>query len=72
MKKNRVVIDTNVFISSIIGQLGYSRRIFDELILTAEIKLCLSQEVLAEYTEVANRQRFSKYPEFLTKANQLL
>lgn len=72
MKKNLIVIDTNVFISSIIGQLGYSRRIFDELILTNEVKICLSQEVFDEYYEIANRTRFAKYQDFHTKANELL
>ncbi len=72
MKRNLIVIDTNVFISSIIGQLGYSRRIFDELVLTSEVKICLSEEVFEEYLEVANRKRFAKYPNFNAKANELL
>lgn len=32
MENNRVVIDTNVFISSIIGQFGYPYKIINELI----------------------------------------
>lgn len=72
MKKSLIVIDTNVFISSIIGQLGYSRRIVDELILTSEVNICLSVEVFAEYDEVAKRERFAKYQNFHTKANELI
>ncbi|MCB9033096.1 MAG: putative toxin-antitoxin system toxin component, PIN family [Chitinophagales bacterium] len=72
MKSNLIVIDTNVFISSIIGQLGYPRRIFDELVLTNEIQICLSETVLLEYYEVANRERFKKYKDFNKKANELI
>jgi putative PIN family toxin of toxin-antitoxin system len=67
-----VVIDTNVLISSIIGQAGYSHKIFNEIVFTGEIKICLSQEILAEYIEVANRQRFKKYASFTFKATQLI
>lgn len=72
MKRNLIVIDTNVFISAIIGQLGFSRRIFDELVLTNEIQICLSEAVLAEYYDVANRERFKKYKDFNRKANELI
>lgn len=72
MRKSLIVIDTNVFISSIIGQFGYSYKIFKELVLTLEVRLCLSAEVFAEYYEVANRQRFAKYEKFYEKANNLL
>ncbi len=34
MVNNRVVIDTNVFISALIGQYSYPFKIFDELILS--------------------------------------
>lgn len=34
--------------------------------------MCLSDEVFAEYYEVANRERFAKYKEFHAKANKLL
>lgn len=72
MKKNLIVIDTIVFISSIIGQLGYSRRIFDEIILTNEVQICLSEAILIEYYEVANRARFKKYKDFHSKAIELI
>lgn len=48
-----MVIDTNVFISSIIGQFGFPYKIINELILTGEIKLCLSPQLLQEYEEVS-------------------
>lgn len=73
MENNRVVIDTNVFISSIIGQFGFPYKIINELILTGEIKLCLSPQLLQEYEEVSQRERFAKkYPNFPKKAKQLI
>ncbi len=72
MRKNLIVIDTNVLISSLIGQHGYSHKIFDELVLTLEVKICLSREILEEYHEVANRPRFAKYLNFTMTANKLI
>jgi putative PIN family toxin of toxin-antitoxin system len=72
LKKNLAVIDTNVLISSLIGQHGYSKRIFEELIFTNRIILCVSEVVFQEYKEVLNRDRFKKYNGFITSANELL
>ncbi len=49
---NRVVIDTNVFISSFFG--GIPRKIID-LWKDGKITLCLSQEIVEEYVEVLMR-----------------
>ena len=67
-----MVIDTNVLIASIIGQSGYPQRIFDELVLSGEVKICLSQAVLEEYEEVTEREKFKKYPNFVAKAQGLI
>jgi putative PIN family toxin of toxin-antitoxin system len=48
----RVVIDTNIFISSFFG--GVPREIID-LWKNGEIILCLSQGIVEEYIEVINR-----------------
>jgi putative PIN family toxin of toxin-antitoxin system len=73
MENNRVVIDTNVFISSIIGQFGYPYKIINDLVLTGEILICLSPQLLKEYEEVSQRERFAKkYPDFPRKAKQLI
>jgi len=48
----RVVIDTNIFISSFFG--GVPREIID-LWKNGEIILCLSQGIVEEYLEVLNR-----------------
>jgi putative PIN family toxin of toxin-antitoxin system len=48
----RVVIDTNVFVSSFFG--GNPRKIID-LWKNGSIVLCLSQEIIEEYLAVLNR-----------------
>ena len=48
----KVVIDTNVFISSFFG--GIPREIIN-LWKKGKIKLCLTQEIVEEYLEVLNR-----------------
>jgi putative PIN family toxin of toxin-antitoxin system len=50
----KVVIDTNIFVSSFFG--GNPRRIID-LWKKGEITLCLSKDILDEYTEVLQRIR---------------
>ena len=49
---NRVVIDTNVFVSSFFG--GVPREIIN-LWKEGKITLCLSQGIIEEYLEVLNR-----------------
>ena len=48
----RVVIDTNIFVSSFFG--GNPRKIID-LWRKGEITLCLSKDILDEYSEVLQR-----------------
>ena len=52
MRMNKVVIDTNIFISSFFG--GLPRKVIDEW-KNGKIQLCLSQEIIEEYLEVLNR-----------------
>ena len=73
MENNRVVIDTNVFISAIIGKFGYPYKIINELVLTGEIVICLSPQILKEYEEVSGRERFEKkFPGFSERAKKLI
>lgn len=72
MRKNYIVIDTNVFISAIIGQNNFPRKIFDEIVLINEVKICLSAQVLAEYEEVSCRDKFSKFKGFKERALMLI
>jgi putative PIN family toxin of toxin-antitoxin system len=62
----RVVIDTNIFISSFFG--GAPREIID-LWKTGEITICLTQAIVEEYIKVLNRLGLKDKPEIknLTK-----
>lgn len=50
----KVVIDTNVFISSFISPQGAPRQVIN-LWLTGQIQLCLCAEILDEYVTVLDR-----------------
>lgn len=67
----RIVIDTNVIVSSLI-QLGYPNLIIKELFIEQKFELCTSEELLAEYYEVLARPRFSKFQDFFIRAEALL
>jgi putative PIN family toxin of toxin-antitoxin system len=62
----RVVIDTNIFISSFFG--GAPREIID-LWKTGKITICLTQAIVEEYIKVLNRLGLKDKPEIknLTK-----
>ena len=67
----RLVNDTNVLVSSLI------QRSFPFLIVSTvpdnkDINWCISDEVLAEYSEVLRRVKFSKYNGFGVNAEKLL
>jgi len=58
----RVVVDTNVFISSLFNTEGNPRKVID-LWRFEKITLCLSKEILVEYFEVLGRFGMSEEPE---------
>ncbi|KJU86993.1 PilT protein domain-containing protein [Candidatus Magnetobacterium bavaricum] len=55
MKK--IVIDTNVFVSSFFNPKGIPRKIVD-LWKNGEVILCVSEEIIGEYVRVLNRFDF--------------
>jgi len=67
----KLVIDTNVFISSLI-QRSYPYLITTELFSNKEIHLCISDEVFEEYYDVLNREKFERFADFITKSQTLL
>lgn len=67
----RVVIDTNVIVSSLI-QRGYPNLIINDLFIEQKFILCVSEELLAEYYEVLGRPKFSKFQDFFIRAEALL
>ncbi|MGZ3874790.1 MAG: putative toxin-antitoxin system toxin component, PIN family [Mucilaginibacter sp.] len=67
----RIILDTNVLVSALI-QRNYPFLIVNELFSKNEIQLCLSDALLLEYYTVLKRKKFSKYPEFILRAEALL
>lgn len=67
----KVVIDTNVIVSSLI-QRGYPNLIIKDLFIEQKFQLCISDELLAEYYEVLARPKFSKFQDFFIRAETLL
>jgi putative PIN family toxin of toxin-antitoxin system len=66
-----IIIDTNVFVSSLI-QKSYPYRIVYELFIEDKIQLCISEKLLCEYYEVLHRPKFALYKDFLVRAETLL
>jgi putative PIN family toxin of toxin-antitoxin system len=67
----RIVIDTNVIVSSLI-QRGYPNFIINDLFIEQKFQLCISDKLLAEYYEVLARPKFSKFQDFFIRAEVLL
>jgi putative PIN family toxin of toxin-antitoxin system len=67
----KIVVDTNVFVSALI-QRSYPYHIVAEIFSNDNIQLCLSDELFAEYFNVLNRKKFSKFPDFISNAQSLL
>lgn len=67
----KVVIDTNVFVSGLI-QRSYPYLIIKELFIEGKIDLCVSDDLLQEYYLVLKRKKFSRYPDFINKAEVLI
>ncbi len=67
----KLILDTNVIVSALISS-SIPSKILYELVLTRKVEICLSEEVLAEYVEVLNRDKFSKFANFKTKAEVVL
>ena len=67
----KVIIDTNVLVSALI-QRSYPHFIIYNYVFEELIEVCISDEIFKEYLEVLNRPKFSRYPDFLNKAELVL
>jgi|SRR5690606_34392315 len=67
----KIVIDTNVIVSALI-QKNYPFLIIDELFFESKIQLCVSDELIAEYFDVVSRPKFARFPDFASKAENVL
>ena len=66
-----LVIDTNIFISAILGN-SFPRQIIYQLVLPGKVELIVSPEVVEEYIELFSHSKFTKYPHFRTTAFDLV
>jgi putative PIN family toxin of toxin-antitoxin system len=67
----KIVIDTNVLVSSLI-QRSYPYKIINELFIENKFYLCVSDAILLEYYEVLQRNKFAKFHDFFARAESLL
>ncbi|MBK8807029.1 MAG: putative toxin-antitoxin system toxin component, PIN family [Bacteroidales bacterium] len=67
----KLIIDTNIIVLALISN-SIPTRILYELVLTQKVKTCLSDEVFAEYIDVLNREKFTRYSNFKSKADIVL
>ncbi len=67
----KVVIDTNVIVSSLI-QKSYPYLIVNDLFIEGKFDLCVSDQIMAEYYEVLARPKFEKFQNFFVRAEALL
>lgn len=67
----KLIIDTNILVSALISNTIPSK-IFYDIVLREKVEICLSTEIFAEYVDVLNRDKFSKYINFMVKADIVL
>ena len=67
----KVIIDTNVIISSLI-QKNFPYMIVHDFFIENKIELCISTALMNEYYDVLRREKFSKFKDFILKAENLL
>jgi len=67
----KIIIDTNVIVSSLI-QVSYPHRIIFDLFIEDKILLCISPQLVAEYYEVLKRPKFAQFQDFAVKARVVL
>jgi len=67
----KIVIDTNVIVSSLI-QKSYPYQIIFDLLIEDKICLCISPTLMAEYYEVLERPKFAQFQGFTAKARVVL
>lgn len=67
----RIILDTNVLVSALI-QRSYPYFLVDNVLVNRSIQLCISDKLFAEYLDVLNREKFSRFPDFHARAQTLL
>ena len=70
-KVQKLVVDTNVFISSILGR-SYPHRIVFDLVFANRVLLFVSKDILTEYQGVLSRLKFQQKVGFKAASEELL
>ncbi len=68
---HRIVLDTNILISSILKK-GVPYKILHDVVALRKVQLLISTEIMSEYEAVIAYTRFSKYKEFAANAKDVL
>ena len=71
VKMQKIIIDTNVIVSSLI-QKSYPFHIIFDLFIEDKISLCISSPLMSEYYAVLKRTKFSQFPDFSKKAKYVI
>jgi putative PIN family toxin of toxin-antitoxin system len=71
IEMQKVILDTNIIVSALISN-SIPTKILYDLVLTQKVKTCLTEEIFTEYIEVLNREKFTKYTNFKSKADIVL
>lgn len=67
----KIIVDTNILVSSLI-QRSYPYLVIEEIFKGSNVQLCVSEKLMLEYYAVLSRDKFSKYPDFVLRAEALL
>ena len=67
----KIIIDTNVIVSSLI-QKSYPYHIIFDLFIEDKISLCISPSLMSEYYAVLERPKFAQFTDFAVKARTVL
>lgn len=67
----KLILDTNVIVSALISN-SIPTMILYHLVLPKKVETCLSDEILSEYVEVMNREKFSRFPNFKKNGDVVL
>ena len=53
----KIVLDTNVIVSALISN-SYPKKILYDIVFERKVTTCISNELVEEYIEVLNREKF--------------
>ena len=67
----KIILDTTVVVSALI-QKSFPYLILHDMYIDRKIQLCVSEDLLLEYTNVLKREKFSRFPDFVAMANWVL